>query len=227
MGYDSRIYFGNELSDTTPDITVLPQHEHTESVGDFNHDGYPDFVVTEQPFQGRVWIYYGGPQMDGIVDMKIIPLIEVVNFGSVCRHLGDVNGDGCPDIAIKGTIDSFGVWPGVVYIYGGYGKIPVDVSDDLNNIPSDFTLHPNYPNPFNPSTTISFDLPRRARVTLSIVNILGQDVAKLVDQEVSAGSHSVEWDGRDASGERASSGVYLYRLETDEGVLSRKMLLLK
>ncbi len=226
VGYDSRIYFGNELSDTTPDITVLPQHEHTEFAGDMNYDGYPDFVVSEQPFQGRVWIYYGGPEMDGIVDMKIIPQIEVVNFGSVCRYLGDVNGDGCPDIAIKGTIDSFGVWPGVVYIYGGYGKIPVDVPED-QIIPSDLSLHQNYPNPFNPSTTILFELPRRANVTLTVHNILGQVVARLIDAELTAGEHSTEWDGRDSSGKPASSGIYLYRLTTDTGTLSRKMLLLK
>lgn len=107
-----------------------------------------------------------------------------------------------------------------------YQNIETDVDNEAGPIHG-FDLHPNYPNPFNPSTTIAFDLPRRTSVTLSIVNILGQEVTRLVDGEIAAGSHSVEWDGLDASGEVASSGVYLYRLETDDGVLSRKMLLLK
>ncbi|MBK7142370.1 MAG: T9SS type A sorting domain-containing protein [bacterium] len=165
--------------------------------------------------------------MDGIVDMKVFPPIDVVNFGGEVSGIGDVNGDGLEDFAAGAMLSSFGWWPGVALVYSGFGQVPVDVPGDPSVLPIAVALHPNYPNPFNPSTTISFDLPRRSEVTLAIVNILGQEVARLVNGEVSAGTHSVEWDGRDISGEVVASGVYLYRLETDDGVLSRKMLLLK
>ncbi len=175
-----------------------------------------------------MWIYYGGQSMDGIVDMKVFPPIDVVNFGGEISGLGDVNGDGVEDFGAGARLSTFGWWPGVALVYSGYGKVPVDVPyEHLETLPSGLHLHQNFPNPFNPSTTISFDLPRRTNVTLTVHNILGQVVARLIDEELTAGEHSTEWDGRDSSGKPASSGIYLYRLTTDTGTLSRKMLLLK
>ena len=79
-------------------------------------------------------------------------------------------------------------------------------------------LMPNYPNPFNPATTISFaigtDFPAGASVELEIFDILGQRVGSLVNRVVPVGSHSVEWDGKDSSGRPAASGLYIYRLRT-------------
>ncbi len=89
-------------------------------------------------------------------------------------------------------------------------------------LPKDYLLHQNYPNPFNPVTRISFDLPVRSGVRLTVYNVAGQKVATLVDGVCRAGRHTVEW----AAGE-AASGVYLYRLETAEFTLTKKMLLLK
>ena len=86
---------------------------------------------------------------------------------------------------------------------------------------------PNYPNPFNPSTQISFDLPVQSRVRLEVFNILGRRVVVLVEATLPAGSHEAVWDGRNAGGSAVSSGVYLYRLTTEQWTQSRKMLLLK
>lgn len=91
--------------------------------------------------------------------------------------------------------------------------------------PGTLRLHANYPNPFNPATTISFDLPQPAQTTLEIFNILGQKVATLIDEKISAGSYSYYWNGRSAKGEPLSSGVYIYRLKAGEKTLVRKMLL--
>jgi hypothetical protein len=93
---------------------------------------------------------------------------------------------------------------------------------DLAAMPSSFSLEQNYPNPFNPSTTIRFGLAGRARVTLSVFNMLGQRVATLVEGEREAGYHSVNFD---ASG--LASGVYLYRLTAGEHVQARKLILLR
>jgi len=85
----------------------------------------------------------------------------------------------------------------------------------------------NYPNPFNPSTTIVFSLGRGGEVRLDVYNILGRPVVTLIDQYLSAGDHSIIWDGRDGGGQRVSSGVYLYRLQAGEASMTKKMLLIK
>ena len=85
----------------------------------------------------------------------------------------------------------------------------------------------NYPNPFNPSTTIRFSLPVAGRVKVSVFNILGQQIRTLVDAPMEAGFRSVLWDGRNDRGLPVASGVYIVRFQTEKFVKSRKMLLLK
>jgi hypothetical protein len=85
----------------------------------------------------------------------------------------------------------------------------------------------NYPNPFNPSTTIRYTLPEAANVRLTIYNVLGQEVRTLVNAAQSRGVHSVQWDGRDASGRQAATGVYIYRLEAGQFVATRNMVFTK
>ncbi len=94
-------------------------------------------------------------------------------------------------------------------------------------LPGDYSLAQNYPNPFNPSTTISFTLPTTAYVELSIYNVLGQKVKTLVLGEKESGTHTVEWNSSDQNGQQVASGVYLYRIETDDFAASKKMMLLK
>jgi hypothetical protein len=90
-----------------------------------------------------------------------------------------------------------------------------------------FALHANYPNPFNPTTTISYDLPQRSRVTLDIYNILGERIKTLVNQSQDAGNRIAVWDGTDNLGRQVSAGVYLYQIQAGEFTQTRKMLLLK
>jgi hypothetical protein len=99
--------------------------------------------------------------------------------------------------------------------------------DADNSMPSTFGLSQNYPNPFNPTTTIGFSLPSGSQVNLSVFNVLGQQVTTLVDGQMSAGQHEVVWEGTDSNGNPVTSGVYFYRLTTDEGSQTRKMLLMK
>ncbi len=93
--------------------------------------------------------------------------------------------------------------------------------------PKEFALHQNRPNPFNPVTMIDFDQPRTAFVSLRIFDQRGRLVTTLVNEELPAGYHHVKWDGRDAVGQRLASGVYIYRLDTADRVLTRKLLLAK
>ncbi len=88
-------------------------------------------------------------------------------------------------------------------------------------LPEGFSIN-NYPNPFNPMTTIAFNLPFASQAKLEIYNILGQNVITLVDEYLNAGEHSINWDGSNAA-----SGIYLYRLTTDEFNITKRMVLMK
>lgn len=89
-------------------------------------------------------------------------------------------------------------------------------------IPERFALAQNYPNPFNPSTTIAFSLPRASQVTLKVFNLVGQEVATLVDKKFSAGRYDVHWD---AAGH--ANGIYFYRIQAESFVRVQKMLLIR
>ncbi|NIO29721.1 MAG: M6 family metalloprotease domain-containing protein [Candidatus Latescibacteria bacterium] len=102
-------------------------------------------------------------------------------------------------------------------------SLPVEITTEALSL----ALHQNYPNPFNPSTTISFSLPREARIRLSIFNIEGKLLRTLIDEKFPAGFRQIEWDGKDEHGDPVSSGIYLYRLETEKRVLTKKMVLIR
>jgi hypothetical protein len=98
---------------------------------------------------------------------------------------------------------------------------------DAMQVPHILTLSPNFPNPFNPSTNISFALPMADHARLEIFNLKGQRVKLLLDARMPAGMSTVTWDGKDESGRTVASGVYFYRLHTNKQSLSRKMMLMK
>ncbi|RMG32823.1 MAG: T9SS C-terminal target domain-containing protein, partial [Methanobacteriota archaeon] len=95
-------------------------------------------------------------------------------------------------------------------------------------IPSTYAVTPNFPNPFNPSTTIKYQVPENAEVVLEIYNVLGQKVRTLVNQVLTPGSYEAIWDGRNDQGVALGSGIYMYRFEV-KGKFQRthKMILLK
>jgi len=101
--------------------------------------------------------------------------------------------------------------------------------DDADNsgLPATFALAQNYPNPFNPTTEISFSLPTNSYVELDIFNVLGQKVRSLVNQDMTAGDHVVQWDGRNSGGATVSSGVYFYRIAAGDFTDTKKMMMLK
>lgn len=104
-----------------------------------------------------------------------------------------------------------------------YGPVQLKV-----NAPTTFALQQNAPNPFNPATTIRFELPKQTQVTLVVYNLLGQEVIRLLDNATfQAGYHQVQWNGRNASGQSTASGIYVYRIAADDFVQAKKMLLLK
>ena len=91
----------------------------------------------------------------------------------------------------------------------------------------DLVLHPNVPNPFNPSTQIAYQIPEAGHVSLAIYNTLGQQVRILVQDSQAPGQYRVTWDGKDMYGREVSSGVYIYRLVHSSGAITRRLLLVK
>jgi len=94
------------------------------------------------------------------------------------------------------------------------------IEDDL--LPTEFRLEQNYPNPFNPSTTIQFAVPKASQVTIKIYDVLGRRVATLVDEKYQPGTYKVTFEA-----DELASGVYIYRIQADGFVNSRKLMLLK
>jgi len=101
------------------------------------------------------------------------------------------------------------------------------VSVLVSSRPVAFTLSQNTPNPFNPSTTLRFGLPEAGHVTLAVYDVNGRLVRALVGQAFLPGQHEVVWDGRDGDGREVASGVYMARLTAPQGVLTRRMVLLR
>lgn len=94
-------------------------------------------------------------------------------------------------------------------------------------IPTEYSLSQNYPNPFNPATTIKYSLPNAGLVQLKIYDVLGREIAELVNTEQNAGVYNVQWNGENSAGAKVSSGVYFYRIEAGDFVQVNKMILLK
>lgn len=109
-----------------------------------------------------------------------------------------------------------------------FGKEDGEVAENAAGLtPGAFSLEQNYPNPFNPTTEIRFQLPQAGNVTLTVYNTLGQEIRTLANGYYESGAHSVQWDGRDQAGNPAASGVYFYKIVTDQHVALKKMNLLK
>lgn len=110
----------------------------------------------------------------------------------------------------------------LIYSYG-----TTSVADDSSALPDAFRLS-NYPNPFNPVTTIYFDIPEPAEVRLDIFDIRGRKIRTLITEEYrGAGAHHIQWDGLDDAGLNLSSGVYIYRLSTRGRIISNMCILMK
>jgi hypothetical protein len=111
----------------------------------------------------------------------------------------------------------------------GHGATEVESDVFQNQKPGCFSLEQNYPNPFNPETVVRFslDAPHPTNATLTIYNILGEKVRVLLNEQKTAGTYEVMWDGTDDRGKDVASGIYLYKLQVDESTESKKMMLLR
>ena len=140
---------------------------------------------------------------------------------------GDVNGDGATDLVVLGRSVEGGDGGAFVFLNQGVPAATA-IAAETAATPSTFALGANYPNPFNPATTIPFVVPAGAGdVDLTIYNVLGQSVRRVWNGPLAAGEHRLAWDGRDAQGQSVAAGVYLYRLHMGDQTRIRKMVKLE
>jgi hypothetical protein len=166
------------------------------------------------PGQGRVCITNATPGADYIISVKYnVKSIQGGTYSGApptCQYNFVSSIGGSP---ITPSADSISATPGcsagIAPAKAGFAN----ASDMSDAVPAQYALHTNYPNPFNPTTQIKFDLPEASNVRLSVFNILGQEVVTLVDGAMDAGYQAVEWNTANHEGAALPSGIYMYRLQ--------------
>jgi hypothetical protein len=193
-----------------------------ENLGDINNDGYEDtgFYDWFPPIAGGwIYIYLGGDPPVTSPAYGIVPDIGGFAVGQEMQPAGDFNNDGIDDWMFVGRdIED----RGRVIVVAGDERFGMAADEHPSLQPSSFILHPCYPNPFNPSTTISFSLPHAQNATIAVYDLTGRTVSTLADEIMNAGEHTVTFN---ASG--LPSGIYFARMTAGNQMITKKMVLLK
>ena len=128
-------------------------------------------------------------------------------------------------IVATNTIHLDANYPSHIVLPVTSGATSVNLADQREATPWDFVLGQSYPNPTASETKISYSLSRTTTIRITLFNLLGQEIKTLVDGLVPSGAHTVNWDGRDRYGQPVAKGIYFYRLETGDFVMTKKLLL--
>ena len=212
--------------------TLLGSQVHVQGrplVSDLNGDGLLDVALVDGNLEtGPALVVLIG-QRDGV------PVLEgryrLPGTGGTGNEVlaGDLNGDGAADLVVLGRNEEGGpLWaPGGAFVFINQNS-PLTAVAVEPATPSAFVLGANYPNPFNPATTIPLSVPDGAEaVDVAIYNFLGQLVRQVWSGPLAAGEHRLTWDGRDDKGQPVASGAYLYQLRVGEQLRTRKMVKLE
>lgn len=216
-GSDSLMILRNNGDGSFSDVEFFLVNDfrssHVFDLFDYNDDGDLDIIVATPAHD---LVYLSNEGNGNFVSFLLCNLSEL--GGEPLTILTkDFDMDSRPDVAVLTITDDIAVMLNLDYV--------VSVSEDKSDlsIPNKFSLEQNYPNPFNPSTTIRFELPTNAQVDLRVYNLLGQEVAVLINnEELSSGVYKYSFNAS-----RLSSGVYFYRIITKDFVETKKMILLR
>ena len=173
--------------------------------------------ITATSLVDGIQVFYG--HVDGMFKVGLLDIQGRTMISSVRSDIVKIDYTGDGELDLVNTI--------IVAKDGG--RLNAHVTDETSNVavPKKFSLDQNVPNPFNPTTEISFNLPKASDVKLEVFNIMGQKIITLADEYMQAGNHTVTFNGRSDDGNSVASGVYFYKIEAGDFTESRKMLLLK
>ena len=207
-----------------PQVMVTYGFGNEVLASDLNGDGLLDLAVVDANVTTGPALMVLVGQRDGVPVVEgRYPLPGV--GGEVLA--GDINGDGATDLVVLGRSVEGGDGGAFVFLNQGIPAATAIAAEPATT-PSAFALGANYPNPFNPATTIPVAVPAEAGdVDLTIYNVLGQPVRHVWTGPLAAGEHRLAWDGRDAQGQAVAAGVYLYRLHMGDQTRIRKMVKLE
>jgi hypothetical protein len=232
------LYLGGTEVDDIPDYVI--QNHFGEpwgfsdgmTCGDFNGDGYSDFAVgSGNPMIGMlVYVYLGGPWFNPVPDAIVTDGSVLYNFGETVA-CGDVDGDGCDELMVS-AINYPWFEQGRVYLFTGPDEW-IDYGagvkpGDIKHVPGWFVLDQNFPNPFNASTMIHFEIGKPSLVNMTIYDLRGNKIKELIaGEEMLPGGYNVSWAGRNELNQSVSSGIYLLEFRVDQYREIRKMVMLR
>jgi len=210
------IYFGGETMDNVVDVVITGDARNSLLgtkllvVPDLNLDGYDELLLSRSGMSDKAGlnILYGGDPPDSEVDINLPHNIGVDI--SLYRH---------PALSYVGIIIGDGKR---VYIYANQTLLDISGNQTVPDAPKQYALYDNYPNPFNPVTTVGYYLAKPGQVALKVYDLLGRKVATLVDQYKPAGSHRIQFDASDLS-----SGIYFYTFKAGAFHATKKMMMLR
>lgn len=229
-GRTTRIHYGSGKGlDTIPSFVLADPDTNRHdfggngtafNIGDFNKDGYNDFIMYGENFI----LCLGGPHLSNYNPYAVSGLPGVSGYPDKAIPVGDQNGDGVDDFAAC-TLQYYydiNAYYGFAEVLYGQNNIHTDIKDKSPSTVKQFELYQNYPNPFNPTTMINYTLPTDEKVVIKVYDILGREVAELVNGQKAAGKHSVQFDGSNLS-----SGIYLYSITAGQYHQTKKIMLVK
>lgn len=216
-GNNCAVIFGNGAGGLSPATTYATgSFPIAIDLGDIDGDGDLDLVTSN--YSGRNWSVYENNGSGVLVNRRTL----AASLAGSCATLHDRDNDG--------DLDMTGIDEESDEIFLFENRPPTSVGTSPSH-PASFALHQNHPNPFNPETEIRIDVPEASRVSLVIHDVNGSAVRVLLHGEVQPGSHALRWDGRNSSGTRMASGVYLCRMTAVAGAgrfsFVRKLVMLK
>ena len=183
---------------------------------DIDNDGDND-VVGAAEFSGKVALWINESDSPISWTKQIISN----NFaGAWGIHAEDIDGDNDPDVLSGASVANDVTW------WENNGIVGIK-ENETRSILEKSHLFQNFPNPFNPTTTVEYNLSEVSMVLLKVYDLLGQEIITLVDELQSSGKKSIEWDGTDISGKKIGSGIYIYCLQADNQIQSKKMVVIK
>ncbi|MCP4582068.1 MAG: T9SS type A sorting domain-containing protein [candidate division Zixibacteria bacterium] len=217
--------FDSELNEGNLDISITAEEQITWQDLKLRIALTEDSIYYQAP-NGTLWHNYTMRDMIPTAEGMPIELAEGetidLNQNFICTSVMDVNFCKLVVWVQADGSDREVLQTAVVRILD-LGSVDVRIA----NIPSEFRLSQNYPNPFNAGTSIEYSIKTESHVVLVVYDILGQEIATLVNKFQTPGHHNITWDGRDNSGNILASGMYFYRITTNGSSKSKRMVLLK